>query len=405
MTVRINDNNAEIAATMAAAMRSDDPEVQAAAWAQFHQSLTERLMADFEEVKQSNDSAILVQRGYRQLTTAETQWYQKLADAMRSANPKQAFVDIIGEDIEAEVMPETIIEDVYRNLQEEHPLLQKINFTYVKYATKWILNDHTATKAVWGKITDEITKQITSGFKVVAVNQSKLSAFAFIEKGMLDLGPTFLDAYVRAVLSEAMYCGLEYGIVAGTGVDEPIGVIRDIHEGVTVSTTDGYPKKTAVAVTKFDPASYGALLAQLAETEDGHKRSFAGVALLCNQKDYLTKIMPASTALTEDGRYVTGLFPFPTEVIITNEMADNEAAIGLLDEYDVLVGGEQNGVIEFSDEFKFVEDLRYFKVKQYATGRAFDNTSFILLNIQNLEPTYITVSALVSGTVETEPGA
>jgi len=405
MTVRINDNNAEIAATMAAAMRSDDPEVQAAAWAQFHQSLTERLMADFEEVKQSNDSAILVQRGYRQLTTAETQWYQKLADAMRSANPKQAFVDIIGEDIEAEVMPETIIEDVYRNLQEEHPLLQRVNFTYVKYATKWILNDHTATKAVWGKITDEITKQITSGFKVVAVNQSKLSAFAFIEKGMLDLGPTFLDAYVRAVLSEAMYCGLEYGIVAGTGVDEPIGVIRDIHEGVTVSTTDGYPKKTAVAVTKFDPASYGALLAQLAETEDGHKRSFAGVALLCNQKDYLTKIMPASTALTEDGRYVTGLFPFPTEVIITNEMADNEAAIGLLDEYDVLVGGEQNGVIEFSDEFKFVEDLRYFKVKQYATGRAFDNTSFILLNIQNLEPTYITVSALVSGTVETEPGA
>ena len=404
MTVRINDNH-EIAATMAAAMRSDDPEVQAAAWAQFHQSLTERLMADFEEVKQSNDSAILVQRGYRQLTTAETQWYQKLADAMRSANPKQAFVDIIGEDIEAEIMPETIIEDVYRNLQEEHPLLQRVNFTYVKYATKWILNDHTATKAVWGKITDEITKQITSGFKVVAVNQSKLSAFAFIEKGMLDLGPTFLDAYVRAVLSEAMYCGLEYGIVAGTGVDEPIGIIRDIHEGVTVSTTDGYPKKTAVAVTKFDPASYGALLAQLAETEDGHKRSFAGVALLCNQKDYLTKIMPASTALTEDGRYVTGLFPFPTEVIITNEMADNEAAIGLLDEYDVLVGGEQNGVIEFSDEFKFVEDLRYFKVKQYATGRAFDNTSFILLNIQNLEPTYITVSALVSGTVETEPGA
>lgn len=404
MTVRINDNH-EIAATMAAAMRSDDPEVQAAAWAQFHQSLTERLMADFEEVKQSNDSAILVQRGYRQLTTAETQWYQKLADAMRSANPKQAFVDIIGEDIEAEIMPETIIEDVYRNLQEEHPLLQRVNFTYVKYATKWILNDHTATKAVWGKITDEITKQITSGFKVVPVNQSKLSAFAFIEKGMLDLGPTFLDAYVRAVLSEAMYCGLEYGIVAGTGVDEPIGIIRDIHEGVTVSTTDGYPKKTAVAVTKFDPASYGALLAQLAETEDGHKRSFADVALLCNQKDYLTKIMPASTALTEDGRYVTGLFPFPTEVIITNEMADNEVAIGLLDEYDVLVGGEQNGVIEFSDEFKFVEDLRYFKVKQYATGRAFDNTSFILLNIQNLEPTYITVSALVSGTVETEPGA
>ena len=124
MTVRIENNNAAIAATMAAAMRSDDPEVQAEAWAQFHQSLTERIMSDFDDVKQSNDSTILTQRGYRQLTSAETQWYQKLADVLRSANPKQAFVEIIGQDIESELMPETIIEDVYRNLEEQHPLLQ-----------------------------------------------------------------------------------------------------------------------------------------------------------------------------------------------------------------------------------------------------------------------------------------
>ncbi len=34
---------------------------------------------------------------------------------------------------------------------------------------------------------------------------------------------------------------------------------------------------------------------------------------------------------------------------------------------------------------------------QYATGRAFDNTSFVLLDISELEPAYITVSALVNG--------
>lgn len=415
MTVRINDNNAEIAATMAAAMRSDDPEVQAAAWAQFHQSLTERLMADFEEIKQSNDSAILAERGYRQLTTDETRWYQKLIEVMRSPNPKQAFVDIIGQDIEDDLMPETIIEDVYRNLQEEHPLLQKINFTYVKYATKWILNDHSAQKAVWGAITDEITKEITSGFKVVAVNQMKLSAFCFVERGMLDLGPVFLDAYVRAVLSEAMYCGLEYGIVAGTGVDEPIGIIRDIHEGVTFSTTDGYPKKTAVKVTKLDPATYGALLAPLSKTEDEKARKFTSVALLCTMTDYLTKIMPATTALTTDGRYVTNLFPFPTDVIITNELTDGEAAIGLLGEYNAFAGGQRNGEIEFSDEFKFLDDVRYFKSVQYATGRATDNTCFVLLDISELEPSYVTVSALVASDAanaadsgdgeENEPGA
>jgi hypothetical protein len=105
-----------------------------------------------------------------------------------------------------------------------------------------------------------------------------------------------------------------------------------------------------------------------------------------------------------DGKYVTGLFPFPTEVIVTNELTDGEAAIGLLEEYNALAGAERNGVIEFSDEFKFLDDVRYFKMVQYATGRAFDNTSFILLDISKLEPTYPTVNAIVSGTLETTPG-
>ncbi len=397
MAVNIKKPNEAIAATMAAAMHSGDEAQVTEAWGLFHQSIAQQVLADFEEVKQSNDDAILVNRGFRKLTTQEVEFYQHLTEALKAPNPKQAFADIIGSDIEADIMPETIIEDVYKNLQEEHPLLAKVSFTYVKYATKWILNDHTAQKAIWGTITDEITKEITSGFKVVNVNQCKLSAFAFVEKGMLDLGPVFLDAYIRAVLAEAMLCGLEFGIVSGTGVDEPIGLIRDIHEGVEMSTTDGYPKKKAVKVTKFDPATYGSLLAPLAKTENGHARKFEAVQLLCNMSDYLTKIMPASTALTADGRYVTGLFPFPTEPIITNELADGEALIGLLPEYDLLVGGEKNGVVEFSDEFKFTQDVRYFKTKQYATGRAFDNTSFVLLDISALEPTYLTVAALTTG--------
>lgn len=400
MPVRITNPSDQIAQTMAEAMRSDDAAVQAQAWAQFHQSVVDRIMEDFEEARQSNDSSILVARGYRQLTSAETQWYQGLIDALRSPNPKQSFVDILGTDLEDDLMPETIIEDVYRNLREKHPLLDKISFQYVKYATKWILNDHTAQNAVWGSITDEVTKQITSGFKVVSVNQSKLSAYAFVERGMLDLGPTFLDAYIRAVLEEALFGGLEKGIVAGTGVDEPIGIIRDIHDGVSYSTTDGYPEKTPVAVTKLDPATYGALLAPLSVTEDGHTREFNSVQLLCNMHDYLTKVMPATTALTSDGRYVTNLFPFPTEVIVTNVLENGTAAIGILEEYNAFAGAERKGIVEFSDEFKFLDDVRYFKMVQYATGRAFDNTSFILLDISGLEPSYVTVSALVSGDLD-----
>ena len=116
-----------------------------------------------------------------------------------------------------------------------------------------MLNDHSAQTAVWGKITDAIVKEITSSFKVVDINQNKLSAFAIIEHGMLDLGPTFLDGYIRTVLSEAIMSGLELAIVSGTGLNQPIGLIKDISEGVSVSQTTGYPDKSKVAVKSFTP--------------------------------------------------------------------------------------------------------------------------------------------------------
>lgn len=373
------------------AMKNGDEKEIQQAWEALHDSIANQVKADFEDLQASHDSAILAQRGYRQLTSKETKWYQRVIDAMRSADPKQAFTAIIGSDNEEDLMPTTIIEDVYKNLKEEHPLLKAINFQYVGYITKWILNDHSAQNAVWGKITDEIVKEITSSFKVVNVDQNKLSAYAIVELGMLDLGPTFLDGYIRTVLSEAIMAGLELAIVSGTGVNEPVGLIKDIHEGVSFSSSTGYPDKTKVAVKSFAPAEYGALVAQMAETEGGKKRKFTEVGLICNMTDYLTKVMPATTVLNANGHYVNNLFPFPTTVYVSNALADGDAVLFLKDEYFLGMGGSKNGVIEYSDEYKFLEDQRVFKVKQYGAGRAFDNTSALYLNISGLEPAYITV--------------
>jgi len=381
----------EAASAIMEAMKSNDEAKIAEAWEQFHDSVAKTVMQDFEEVKASNDAAILAQRGYRQLTSKETKWYEKVIEALRSDNPKQAFTTIIGSDDEDSLMPTTIIEDVYKHLADEHPLLKAINFQNVGYLTKWVLNDHTKQSAVWGTITAQITKEITSAFKVVDITQSKLSAYAIVEQGMLDLGPTFLDAYIRKCLAEALACGLEAAIVSGTGVNMPVGLIKDIHDGVSYSTSTGYPDKAKEAVTDFTPATYGALVAKLATTESGTARKFGKVWLICNQEDYLTKIMPATTVLNSAGSYVNNLFPFPTEVIISNEVAAGDAVLCLLDEYFLGVGGNKNGVVEYSDEYKFIEDQRAFKIKQYAAGRAFDNTSALYLNISGLKPAYITV--------------
>ena len=375
---------------MEAMKTGDDKKIQDA-WNSLHESIAEQVMNDIKDYHQANDAKILVERGYRQLTSKENEWYQKVIAALKSSNPKQAFTEIIATENEEDLMPTTIIEDIYRDLREEHPLLGAINFQYAGYLTKWILNDHASQSAVWGKITAEIEKEITSGFEVIDINQNKLSAFAVIELGMLEAGPTFLDGYIRTVLQEALMVGLEEGIVKGNGINQPIGLIKNIGSGVSVDTTTGYPDKVAVKITDFTPAKYGSVIATMAKTEKGKKRKFAKVGLICNQSDYLTKIMPATTVLNANGTYVNNLFPFPTDVYISNIVDDGKAVLFLKEEYSMLMGGSKKGVIEYSDEYKFLEDQRVFKIKQYGTGRAFDNTVAVYLDISELEPAYITV--------------
>ena len=375
----------EAVAALQSAMKSGVAEDIKQAWEQFHDSVVESVRQDFEMA--NGDEKILAQRGFRQLTQKEKKYYEMLIEAGKKKDPKQAMADLIT----VEAMPESIIEDVYRDLTTEHPLLAKVKFQNVKYLTKWILNDHTVQYAAWGAINSEITKEIESSFKVIEFAQCKLTAFAVIEKDMLDLGPVFLDNYIRTFLKEALYCALEQGIVNGSGLNMPIGLNKDIHKGVNFSTETGYPEKEAIKVTSFLPKEYGDILARLAVSESGRMRRFDKVTLICNQVDYLTKVMPATTVMTSEGRFATNLFPFPTEVVRSNEVATGKAIVFLPEEYFMGIGTTKDGTIEYSDEFKFLEDKRVFKVKMHAMGRAFDNTVAIVIDITELDPAYITV--------------
>ena len=269
-------------------------------------------------------------------------------------------------------------------------MLFRSNFVSVKYLTKWILNDHTVQTAVWGQLNSAITEEVTSAFKTIEIVQCKLSAFTVIEKDMLDLGPVFLDGYIRMFLKDALLCGLEKAIVNGTGKDQPIGLTRNISEDVTI-TGGVYPKKEKIVVETFAPAEYGKLLSRMVKNEKGRSRKFNKVLLICNQGDYLSKVMPATTVLNGAGAYVNNLFPFPTDTVISNELEDGEAIICLPEEYFMGIGGAKEGIIEYSDELKFLEDKRVYKIKMYGMGKAYDNTVSLLIDISNLDPAYITV--------------
>lgn len=396
---KVKQENEKFRLALAEKVKGGDVDAVAQAFGEFAQNIEQSILADAQELMQCTDATILASRGVRQLTSEENKYYSKVIDAMKSSNPKQALADL---DV---VMPKTTIDAVFDDLIDKHPLLNVINFQNTSGLIEMIVNTGTKQLATWSPLTAEITKELTSGFKKINMLLNKLSAFLPVSKSMLDLGPAWMDRYVREILSESLALGLEEGAIAGTGKNQPIGMNRKVGEGVTV--TDGvYPEKEPVALTSLDPVSYGALLSGMAKTPNGHYRTIDNVIMIVNPNDYLTKIMPATTVRTADGTYTRNVFPFPTTVIQSVQVPENRAIIGLADRYFMGIGTAKSGKIDYSDEYHFLEDERVYIVKLYGHGEPLDNNAFVYADITNLKPVVQEVSVSeVKGTVKTKEQA
>jgi hypothetical protein len=219
---------------------------------------------------------------------------------------------------------------------------------------------------------------------------------------MLDLGPVWMDRYARAILGEALLNGLESGIIAGTGKDMPIGMNRQVGDGVTV--TDGvYPEKATIEVVSLDPVTFGNLLAIIAKDAKGKTRVINNVLLIVNPVDYFKKIMPATTIRSADGTYVNNVLPYPTTVIQSTQVSEGKAIIGLGKKYFMGIGTAKSGKIEYDDSYKFLEDERVYLVKLYGHGEPLDNNAFQYLDISGLQPAVQEVT--VKGVVATKEEA
>ncbi|MDF2881681.1 MAG: hypothetical protein K0R54_2238 [Clostridiaceae bacterium] len=378
---------------IAQAQKDDNMEAMAQAWNELSEINQEAVMEEAKGLIQAADTNVLIGRGVRQLTSEENNYYQKVIDAMRTSNPQQALTDL---DV---TLPITTIDAVFDDLETTHPLLDLIDFQNTSGLIEFIVNTNGAELATWGTLTSTIVKELTSGFKKINMSLHKLSAFLPVAKSMLDLGPVWMDRYVRSILAEALALGLEEAIVNGTGKDMPIGMNRQVGTGVVV--TDGvYPLKETVAVVSLDPVSYGTLIGGMAVDANGKARIINEVIMVVNPTDYLTKVMPATTVRSADGTYVNNVFPFPTRVIQSTQLTAGKAIFGLGKRYFMGIGTAKTGKIEYSDEYKFLEDERIYLVKLYGHGEPLDNKAFVYADISGLVPTIQEVS--VNGIVQTQ---
>lgn len=401
-TPGFEDRRAKIRAAMQQAINADNQQAFSESFDEMMQLVAEQvaqehgkqitaLQETIDGLEQTLDSQVLTARGVRQLTTDEKNYWQKFGEAAGSANPKQAVTNL---DL---VMPKTVINSVFEDLRENHPLLSAVDFVNTEGAIRMIMNTDGRQEAAWGPLCAEIVKELTSGFKEVNATLFKLSAFLPVCKAMLELGPEWLDRYVREILYEAIANGWEAAIVSGDGNNKPIGMNRQVGEGVSI--TDGvYPEKDKISITDLYPETIGDLLARLAVSPNGKYRQVTNVVMVVNPVDYFRKFMPSTTVAATDGSYKNDVMPYPVKLISSPSVAEGEARFGLGKRYFAAAGTAINGRIEYSDDYRFLEDERVYLIKGYGNGMPKDNNSFLNLDISGLKPTMFRAVLVEQGT-------
>lgn len=348
-------------------LESGDAKAFAEFYTEDQQAIIDSIMADIEAHGDSvdlNNESQMKELGLRALSKQERRYYNAVIE-------KTTF-----DDTEL-VFPRTVFDKVFEDLRQQHPLLSEVQFVNTTGLTEWIFRTQDVEAAWWGKLCEPIKKQLENGFRKESLSLFKLSAFIPMCKSMLHLAPNWLDRFVREMLYESLALGLEKAIVIGTGNDEPIGITKDLGGAVVEGV---YPDKNAVAISDFSPKTIGTEI--MLPFVDGKIRKPDSLVIVVNPADYWGVFFPMTTTQDVNGNYHTTNLPYPFKVVQSTFMEAGKMVIGNMKDYFLGIGAPER--IEYSDEYRFLEDDRVYIAKLLANGKPMTNTSFMVFDISAL---------------------
>lgn len=328
--------------------------------------LTEKITV--EARNEVHDAQILAARGQNVLTSTERKFFNEVIAS--------------GGFAEDSILPVTTQERVFEDLVDEHPLLEVIGLKDLGAVTRFIYSDPNKAYA-WGALFGEIKGQVSTAFREEQIGQLKLTAFAVIPKDMLELGPEWVERYVRTLLVESYSVGLEYGLVNGRGPaqSEPIGLMKDVDKD-TGAVTD----KTSNGTLTFAPSQFGEVVAgelhdvikSLSTDADGKARKVLNkVVMLVNPIDAIS-IQARNTIQTANGQWVTSL-PYNVQIVESEEVPATKALFFVKDAYLAAIAGGYK--INKFDQTLAIEDAMLYTMKQFANGRPKDNKTALLYDL------------------------
>ena len=363
MVIKFNDFE-EKKLAFAKATQEGTAEEQSAALNSMIGALATDVRADIlNQVNESMvDRSIMQSRGANVLTSEEMKFFNAVVEE--------------GGFKSTETLPKTTQERIFDDLVEDHPFLQHIGLENLGAVTEFVYGDPEGA-AVWGPLFDGIKGQLNATFRKDSISQLKLTAFIPLANDMLKLGPVWVERYVRTMITEAMKVGLERGFVAGTGKNEPIGLLKDPSGSVVGGV---YPDKKPVGTLTFEPGrktinelkGVVKLLAKKlnADGSDADRpKNIAGKVVMVTNPFDTFDIQANATIQNAAGVYVTSL---PFNPILTESVfvPQGKVLFFVKGQYVAAMGGTEP--IKKYEETLALEDATVYIAKQYATGKPKD---------------------------------
>lgn len=360
MVIKFN-NFEEKKLAFAKATQEGTAEEQSVALNSMIEALATDVRADIlNQVNESMvDRSIMQSRGANVLTSEEMKFFNAVVEE--------------GGFKSTETLPKTTQERIFDDLVEDHPFLQHIGLENLGAVTEFIYGDPEGA-AVWGPLFDGIKGQLNATFRKDSISQLKLTAFIPLANDMLKLGPVWVERYVRTMIAEAMKVGLERGFVAGTGKNEPIGLLKDPSGSVVNGV---YPDKKPVGTLTFEPGrktinelkGVVKLLAKKlnADGSDADRpKNIAGKVVMVTNPFDTFDIQANATIQNAAGVYVTSLpfNPIPSESVFVPQ---GKVLFFVKGQYVAAMGGTEP--IKKYEETLALEDATVYIAKQYATGK------------------------------------
>lgn len=314
------------------------------------------------------DKSILASRGQNVLTSNELKFFNEVIAS-------KGFED------EA-ILPETTQDRIFEDLTTERPLLAALGLQDLGAVTRFIYSDATRAYA-WNELFGNIDGQIKTAFRSESIGQLKLTAFAVIPNDMLELGPVWVERYVRTVLVESYAEGLEFGFVNGGGsaVHQPIGLLKDLN-----TETGAVTAKASTGTLTFAPSERGetvvkelhGVVKELSTNAKGDSRKVLNkITMVVNPIDVIA-VQARNTIQNANGQWVTSL-PYNIQTIESEQVPVGKALFFVQGEYLAAMAGGYK--IKKYDQTFAVEDSTLYTIKQFANGRPKDNKAALVYDL------------------------